>query len=328
MKILIIGGTQFVGRHLVDALLKDNHELTLFHRGQTNRGLYSQVEEIFGDRDGEIDKLAGRKWDLCIDSCGYVPRVVRLSAELLRDAVDRYLYISTCSVYHADNEAGMTEAAKLKDPIDDSVEEVDRYTYGPLKAMCEHVVTEIFPENHLIIRPGIIIGPYDPTDRLVYWLRRFASADKVLCPDSKDQPVQLIDMRDMAVWLAKIISEKQTGVFNAIGPDKPVPFAELVARWRAMFDEMADPMWVSAEFLLEADLPFGGLPFWLSSKRELYSHFQVNADKARSGGLSHRPLEDSFHATYEWDLKRGQPALGIGITRKREQELLEQFAKR
>jgi len=327
MKILIIGGTQFVGRHLVEALLRDNHTITLFHRGKTNQNLFPQVEEILGDRDGETGKLSGREWDICIDTCGYVPRVVRLSADLLRDKVELYLFISTGSVYHADNEAGMTEDSRLKDTIDESEEEVGRYTYGPLKVMCENVVTEVFPDNHLIIRPGIIIAPYDPTDRLVYWLRRFAIAEQVLCPDNRDQPVQLIDMRDLAEWLAKLIARKQTGIFNAVGPDRPVLLGDLVSRWQAMFATVAEPVWVSPQFLSDAQLDFGALPLWMNGEQSSYSHFQISGDKAREAGLKHRPLEDSFRDTYDWDQQRGQPKLTIGLTREREQELLKQYSK-
>lgn len=327
MKILIIGGTQFVGRHLVDALLTKNHDVTLFHRGQTNKNLFPRVGQIFGDRDGEIDKLKGLQWDLCIDTCGYAPRVVRQSCELLKSAVGNYLFISTGSVYHEDNPANMTEDARRKDPIDESIEEVDRHTYGPLKVMCEDVVTAIFPDNHLIIRPGIIIGPHDPTDRLAYWLRRFSSADKVLCPDTKDQPVQLIDMRDLAVWMEKIISEKQTGVFNAVGPDEPIPFGEFVTRLRAMFDGMAEPVWVPKRFILDADLEPGALPYWLSGKEDRYNLFRVSADKARKIGLTYRSLEESFRDTYDWDINRGDVDLTAGLSKQREKELLKQYSQ-
>ncbi len=325
MKILIIGGTQFVGRHLVDELLKDKHEITLFHRGETNKNLFPQVEEILGDRDGNIDKLAGRTWDWCIDTCGYHPRVVRQSTQLLRNQVANYLFISTCSAYSYDNEGPVTEDGLLHTPIDESIEQVDRHTYGPLKVMCEDVVAEDFPDNHLIIRPGIIIGPHDPTDRLVYWLRRFSRADKVLCPDTKDQPVQLIDMRDMAVWIASLVSRGTTGIFNAAGPETPVPFGDLITRLRAIFDSMAEPVWADLEFLKNADLPPGSLPFWLAGAKEKYSLFQADCAKARSTGLRYRPLEESFKDTYEWDKGRVGVDLVSGLSLQREQELLAQL---
>src|SRR5512136_1410936 len=219
MNLLIIGGTRFVGRHLVEYALARGHTLTLFNRGQSNPDLFPRVEQLHGDRAADLSLLQDRSWDAVIDTCGYVPRIVRLSAQTLAGRTDRYVFISTVSVYAQDNPRGMDENAPLAALKDETIEEITSETYGGLKALCEKAVEAVYPNRALIIRPGLIVGPYDPTDRFTYWPWRTAQGGEVLAPGNPDQPQQIIDARDMARWIVQMVEAKRTGVFNAVGAD-------------------------------------------------------------------------------------------------------------
>ena len=196
MRILIIGGTRFVGRHLVDAALEHGHEVTLFNRGRSNPGLFPQLETIIGDREKDVNKLAGRIWDAVIDVAGYVPRIVRLSAEVLSGNVVCYVFISSISVYDNFRKIGMDESDPVGKLQDETTEEITEETYGPLKALCEQAVQDIYRERALIVRPGLVVGPHDPTDRFTYWPVGVARGGNVLAPEKPDAPIQIIDARD------------------------------------------------------------------------------------------------------------------------------------
>jgi nucleoside-diphosphate-sugar epimerase len=200
MRLLILGGTAFLGRALVDDALGRGHELTLFNRGKTNPELYPEVERLQGDRDGDLTVLQGKTWDAVIDTSGYVPRVVGQSAELLADAVGHYTFISSISAYADFSQPGADENAAVGKLEDESVEEIDGDTYGPLKVLCEEVVEKRLPGRTLIIRPGLIIGPHDPTDRFTYWPCRVERGGEVLAPGKPEKSVQFIDARDLAAW--------------------------------------------------------------------------------------------------------------------------------
>ena len=180
MNILILGGTVFLGRAIVEEALRQGHTLTLFNRGKSNPDLFSEVEKLMGDRDLDLSPLEDRKWDLVIDSCGYVPRVVGQSAKLLANAVDHYTFISTVSVYADFSKPGIDENAPVGTLEDETVEEITGETYGPLKALCEQVVQERIPDRSLVIRPGLIVGPHDPTDRFTYWVLRVSQGGEVM----------------------------------------------------------------------------------------------------------------------------------------------------
>ncbi|MEW6402172.1 MAG: NAD-dependent epimerase/dehydratase family protein, partial [Chloroflexota bacterium] len=205
MKILIIGGTRFLGRHLVNSARARGHEVTLFNRGQTNPDLFRRVEKIWGDREKDLDQLKGRNWDAVIDTCGYVPRVVRMSAEALKESVENYVFISSLSIYPDFRKRGLNETDPVAKLQDESVEEVTGETYGPLKALCERVVQDVFGIDSLVIRPGLIVGPHDPTDRFTYWPVRVARGGDVLAPDGPDAFTQFIDARDLADFIVELL---------------------------------------------------------------------------------------------------------------------------
>src|SRR5262245_53013995 len=195
MKILIIGGTRFLGRHLVDAALARGHEVTLFNRGKSNPDLFLTIETILGDREHDLNKLTqvGREWDAVIDTSGYVPRIVRLSAQSLERSVKRYVFISSISVYADFKKIGIDENDPVGKIEDESFEEITGESYGPLKALCEKAVQEIYKDRALVIRPGLIVGPNDSTDRFTYWPVRVARGGDVLAPEKPDAPIQVVD---------------------------------------------------------------------------------------------------------------------------------------
>src|SRR5262245_13833200 len=194
----MIGGTWFLGRHIVDSAIARGHDVTLFNRGRHNADLFSDVEKLHGDRDGELDVLRGRTWEAVIDTCGYVPRVVRASAELLKEAVEHYTFTSSMSVYADTSSKGLDETTPVGTLEDETVEQVTGETYGPMKALCEKLIEEIYPRRSSFVRAGLIVGPYDYIDRFTYWVRRIARGGDVLAPGDPESPIQIIDARDLA----------------------------------------------------------------------------------------------------------------------------------
>jgi 2'-hydroxyisoflavone reductase len=314
MHILVLGGTRFVGRAVVDAALDAGHDVSLFNRGRSNPGLYPGIETLIGDRETDLSALRGRSFDVVVDCAGYHPDVVRLSAEALRDSVGRYVFVSSASVY-ADQSVPPVEGAALLG--DDS--------YGGRKAACERVVVEVFGERALIARPGLITGPYDPTERVAYWPRRFARGGRVLAPGDPGAPAQFIDVRDLGRWL---VGATATGVFNAVGPT--VPMAELLEACRAAAGGLleaggaadgglleaggaadggpAELVWVPSEVLLAAGAdPWMGVPLWIADP-EWAAANRVDGTRAWQAGLVNRPVAATVADLYAWDLGRGGPS--------------------
>ncbi len=328
MKLLIIGGTQFVGRHLADAALRRGHELTLFHRGQTGADLFPEAEHLTGDRDGAgLEVLRGRRWDAVVDTCGYVPRIVRQSAELLADSVARYVFISTISVYADFKTPHQNETAplgKLKDP---DTEEVTGETYGPLKVECERAVEEALPGRALMIRPGFIVGPYDPTDRFTYWPRRIAAGGEVLAPGTPSQPIQVIDARDLAEWTLEMVERKETGAYNATGPDYGLTLGTVLETCREVSGSNARLRWVPDAFLTENDADSTRLlPFYVSSSSDMAGLMTANIGKAVAQGLTFRPLAETVQDTLAWDKTRpADVPLKVGMPSEQERELLDKY---
>lgn len=218
MDILIIGGTRFVGRALVDVAQARGHTVTLFNRGKTNPDVYPNVETIVGDRETDLDKLEGHTWDAVIDTCGYVPRIVKLSAEALKDKAKHYTFISSISVYPVVGAPNRDEESELLTMEDETVEEITNETYGPLKVLCEQAVQDAFPDGTLIIRPGLIVGPHDPTNRFTYWVTRTAKGGDAIAP-SAEQPMQFVDARDLAEFTIKQVEAGVCDVYNVTGPE-------------------------------------------------------------------------------------------------------------
>ena len=299
MKLLILGGTKFLGRHAVDAALAAGHDVTIFTRGQSNPELFPDVEHLQGDRDGDLGALEGRGWDGVVDTSGYVPRVVRQSAELLRDAVDRYVFVSSISVYDDFSQPidENTALAQLEDPATEDVLE----HYGALKAASETVIDEVYGDRGANVRAGLIVGPYDPTDRFTYWPRRIAAGGDVLGPGDPAAPVQFVDARDLAAWLVKLALEGPGGVFNATGPSKPLTFASLLERARAAIGSDVNVVWIDEQTLLDAEVQaWTELPLWLPGD-DYAGMARADTRRARAAGLTFRPLEETVVDTLAWD---------------------------
>ena len=319
MKLLLLGGTKFLGRHVVEAALGRGHEVTLFNRGRTNPDLFPEVERLRGDRDGDLSALGGRAWDAVVDTSGYVPRVVRASAELLRDAVGHYTFVSSISVYRDFRAPGFDEnapLAQLEDPASEDVQE----QYGALKAACERAAAEVYGERALLVRPGLIVGPHDPTDRFTYWPRRVAAGGDVLAPGTPADPVQFIDVRDLAVWLLHALDAGLSGPYNATG--EPLGIGELLEACKAVSGSDARFQWVPADRLrAEGVAPWTELPLWLPPEHAALNRSDVS--KARAAGLELRPLSDTIRDTLAWDEEREIPrADDVGLAPERERKLL------
>jgi 2'-hydroxyisoflavone reductase len=325
MNLLIIGGTRFLGRHLVQSALARGHELTLFHRGKTNPGLFSGVETILGDRQSDLDKLSGRRWEIVIDTCGYVPRIVKTSAEALKDAVSRYVFISSISVYPDYIKIGLDEADPVESTQDENVDENSPETYGLRKALCEQVVQETLgKERALVVRPGLIVGPHDPTDRFTYWPVRVARGGEVLAPDRPDAPIQIIDVRDLSEFVIRLVEKGPTGVFNATGPDYRLTIGKLLATSQQVSASNASFHWAPLEFLERQQIaPWSDLPAWLPDSGQFAGFAKVDVSKAIGAGLRFRPLEETVRDTLTWASARpADHAWQAGLKEEREHELL------
>lgn len=315
MKLLVLGGTQFVGRALVEAALEAGDELTLFHRGRTNPGLFPEAEHVLGDRDGGLAALDGGAWDACIDVCGYLPRLVGDSAAVLCDRVARYVYVSTISVY-ADLSVSRDESGPLATLEDETTEEITGGSYGALKALCETAVTDTFGERAAIVRPGYVIGPYDHTGRFPWWAHRAVRGGEMIVPASLARAFQAIDARDLADFLLLRARSPLTGVFNATGPVPPVTMLDLVEAAASASDTDLNVEVVDDAFLtsrgIEQELPlWADGPLWAAWA-------QVDVGKAIGAGLRFRPIDDTVAAT----LSHAEVVPGLGLEPEREAELL------
>ena len=329
MKLLVLGGTIFVGRHIVEAALARGHEVTLLTRGQHNPDLFPEAEKLRGDRDGGLDALQGRTWDAVIDTCGYFPRVVRQSAELLSQAVGLYVFVSSISVYKDYSAVGMDENSPLATIPDEAVEEITGETYGALKVLCEGVVEAACPSRALIIRPGLVVGPHDKSGRFTYWPRRVAEGGDVLAPGRPEKRVQFIDARDLAEWTIRLTEAGRAGVFNAVSADPNWTMGRLLDESKAVSGSDARFRWVPDDFLLsEGVAPWSDLPLWLPDTDEWAGAAFLSAARAVSAGLTFRPLAETIRETLDWDATLDESERpSAGIRREREAELLQKFSE-
>jgi 2'-hydroxyisoflavone reductase len=327
MRILIIGGTRFVGRHLVEAALARGHEVTLFNRGKTNPSLFHQLETIIGDREKDLDKLKGRIWEAVIDVAGYVPRIVRLSAESLERNVSRYVFISSISVYDDTifKKIGIDESDPVAKIEDETVEEITGETYGALKALCEKTVHDIFGlERTLIVRPGLVVGLHDPTDRFTYWPVRVARGADVLAPQKPEAAIQIIDVRDLSEFTIKLIEDNTSGIYNATGPDYELTIGKLLEVSKQVSGSDANFRWAPLEFLKQQDVEeWSDMPVWIPDIEENQGFSRMNISKAIKAGLKFRPLEETVHDTLEWAKTRPPDhEWRAGLTAEREAQVL------
>ncbi len=326
MKLLVLGGTIFMGRHLAGLALERGHEVTLFTRGRHNPDIFPNAHMLHGHRDGGLEALEGGRWDAVIDTSGFVPRVVRQSAELLRHAVGHYTFISSISVYPDFRVPGIDETYPVARLADPTVETVDGETYGGLKALCEEVVEAEFPGKSLIIRPGLMAGPFDPTDRFTYWPVRVSRGGEVLAPDSPDRRTQVIDARDLAIWLLRMIERGQAGVYNATGPDKPLTMGEILDESRRLSKSTATFTWVPESFLRAHGVAFWSeIPCLVPDEPDVAGFADVSIARAVARGLRLRPIGDTIRDTLAWHTKRHQETLRAGLSPERERELLAEW---
>ncbi len=335
MKLLILGGTRFSGLHFVRMAVAAGHHVTVLHRGRHAAALPPGVDQITGDRDPRLgdglEQLArrisgGARWDAAVDMCGFVPRVVAGSADTLGGAVGRVLFVSSISVYPSSATGSPVEDDPVIELDDPSVEQITGETYGGLKVLCERIVHERFGDRATVIRPGLIVGPGDETDRFTYWVRRFVRGGRVLVPAESECPTRWIDARDLAAFFLQVIERDITGVFNVAGPREPIGFGAFIFGVKHALGSS-----VPADLTLEPRSPSWragrGIRDWLDLPVFTGEHGssmgRVRSDRAFAAGLSTRSLASTVVDTLEWDRRRGEPALTAGLTADRERSVLE-----
>jgi 2'-hydroxyisoflavone reductase len=330
MKILIIGGTIFLGRHIVEQALERGHELTLFNRGKHNPELFANVEKIHADRNGDLSPLMGRRWDAVIDPSGYFPRSVGTLAGTLADSVGHYTFISSLSVYSDMSRQGIDESGTVGTLADESVEEVTGETYGPLKALSERAAEEAMPGRVLNVRAGLIVGPHDPSDRFTYWPHRVAQGGEVLAPGAPSMPAQFIDVRDLAGWILRMIEKNGTGTFNATGAPGSATMGEVLNASVAASGSDARITWIDEAFLLEQEVgPWMEVPLWIPAEGDSSGFNFFDCGKAIAEGLTYRSVDDTVRATLAWDATLpADRELRAGLKREREEELLKKWKER
>jgi 2'-hydroxyisoflavone reductase len=326
LKVLILGGTAFLGPEIVECLQQRHHVVTLFNRGKTNPGLFPDIEKLHGDRNGDLKSLEGRSWDAVIDTSGYVPRQVTASASLLAPRVKRYLFVSTLSVFADGIKPHTDESGPLATMPDETSEDVSKY-YGALKALCEKAMEGAMPGRALIVRPGLIVGPGDSTERYTYWPVRLARGGEVLAPGDGTDPVQYIDVRDLAAWIVLGVEQGLAGIYNAVGPAKKLTMKAFLDDVRKGTGATPKLTWVPASFLEEQKVSaWSDLPVWVPSRGGEEGFTQIDCRKAIAAGLKFRPAPETAKDTLTWfktlpEDRRGK--LAAGLTAEREAQVLE-----
>ncbi|MCZ6837583.1 MAG: SDR family oxidoreductase [Planctomycetota bacterium] len=305
LKILILGGTRFLGPAIVEAAMAHGHEITLFNRGRSNPHLFPDLEKLVGnrdpDRDAGLETLKGRSWDAVVDTSGYVPRHVNASATQLAQNVKHYVFISTTSVYADPSDLKLDENSPVGTLADVSIEEVVDDTWGPLKALCEKSANAAMPGRVTNIRPGLIVGPRDPTDRFTYWPVRIARGGEVLAPGDGNDPVQLIDVRDLATYCIHCIEQNVMGLYNVVGPECPFLMAELVHGCKAITGGCVNFTWVPTSFLTQQRVTgWTDMPTWIPAGSESAGISMIGNAKAIARGLTFRPFAETALDTLDW----------------------------
>jgi 2'-hydroxyisoflavone reductase len=296
MQILVLGGTQFIGRHIVEALIEGGHEVSVFTRGRTPDALPPVVERLHGDRNdgiGGLATLTDRSWQACVDVSGYTPRQVRASAEALASRVGQYLFVSTVSVYEDTQDVPVLESHPLLPEAAEDVTEITGETYGPLKVTCERIVRTLFPDRCTIIRPQIVAGPWDPTGRHTYWVQRAAERDEMLAPGDGRDYLQVVDARDIARFVRHVLEEQTVGVFNMAGPR---------LTWAAFMDKIGavHPVWVGADIIDAAGLTFVEMPLFRPNGSSRSGLMHVNHERATAAGFTVTDVQTTIDDVRAW----------------------------
>lgn len=337
LRILMLGGTRFIGLHMTALALERGHTVTFFNRGRTNTDRFPDVERIQGDRNGQIDGLENRDWDVVIDNSGYVPRHVKLSAELLAPRVKQYVFVSSISVY-PDFSVPRDESSPVGKLADETVEKVDGETYGPLKALCEQAAERALPGRVTVIRPGLIVGPDDNTDRFTYWPARAARGGEFIAPGSPKDAFQIIDVRDLAAFAINAVENNHTGTYNLVSNPNGFKFGELTDACIASANKLARPtdkpraVYLPADFLEQQQVsPWAEMPVWLPAKDEEAAFAGTSNRAALAKGLKITLLRKTVNDTLAWHLTRPpeeQEKLKAGIAPDKEAAVLASWKSR
>lgn len=333
-KILILGGTAFLGPAIVEKALQQGHEITLFNRGRTNTQLFPDVEKLVGDRDGDLEALKGRDWDVCIDTSGYIPHMVKDSAELLQGHVEQYIFISSISVFADFTIRGLDENSAVATLTGEEIAaartmgDITGANYGALKALCELEAEKAFPGRACNIRPGLIVGPMDRSDRFTYWPVRVSKGGEVLAPGTPDTPTQLIDVRDLGNFVVRCLERSTSGVFNATSEPEKLTIGGMLETCKRVSGSDARFTWADAKFLEEHEVvAWSDMPVWVPLDGENAGHPYISVKRAMKAGLSIRPLDDTVRATLEWwnaePAERREGPMRAGLTAEREAEVLK-----
>ena len=329
LRILVLGGTGFIGPHMVRYALQRGHTVTIFNRGRTNTHLFPNVERLTGDRENDLESLEGRTWDAAIDNSATVPWWVRDTAQLLKGSVDRYLFTSTRSTYSDFSQVGMTEDSPQYDPEESAIDERRSQGYGRNKVLCEREARRAFGDRSLVVRPGLIVGPGDPTDRFSYWPIRVDKGGEMLCPGDPDNPVMFIDVRDLAEWYIHMLENGTVGTYNGLGPEAPLSFAEMIYGCRAVTSANVSFTWVDTDFLLDRGLrPYSDFPCWMPARGDRAGFQRFDLTRPLAAGLTYRPLAVTARDTLNWHKTlpaERQARLNRGITAEKEAELLAEW---
>lgn len=342
MKILVIGGTRFLGRYIVEEALKQGHEVTMFNRGN-HVDVFPQVECIVGDRNKDLSLLEAGKWDVAIDTCGFTPKALAESTRVLADKVDHYTFISSISVYKDWIPSGIKEDYPVQSLTGKEIEEIGYGTqeqinahYGALKAECERAAEENMPNKVLHVRSGLLVGPYDYSDRFSYWVNRVAEGGEVLAPGRKERAIQYIDARDMALWILKMADEKITGTFNVTGPTTPVSMEDFLNACKTVSRSDAEFVWADESFLLEQQVaPWTEMPLWIPEEHPLVEGSEpwrgassISIENALQNRLEVRSLEDTVQDVLHFETSRKDEERKAGIHREKEENVLNAWKTR
>jgi 2'-hydroxyisoflavone reductase len=326
VKLLTIGGTRFFGRAFVEEAARRGHEVTVFHRGQAEPDEVSGIEHVHGDRHEDLDRLRGRSWDATLDTCAFVPRDVRGLADALGDGVGHYTFVSSLSVHPEDLPVGATEETATLPPPSPDTEEVTDETYGPLKVATELEAADRFDGRLLVIRPGYIVGPHDPTDRFTWWVRRAAAGGEMLAAGPPDASIQGIDARDLGAFVLDRIEAGDVDTYGVVGPAEPASFGDVVRTARDAAGADTTVEWADESWVLDlGDDRERWFPMW---HPHLPGFHAYDASKAKAAGLRPRPFEETIADTLAWDRDRGFPPLETGLGPEKERELLAAWRER
>jgi 2'-hydroxyisoflavone reductase len=326
VKILTVGGTRFFGRAFVEEAARRGHDVSVFHRGESEPADRAGIEHLHGDRTAGLDALAGRSWDAVLDTCAFVPREVRELAEAIGERIGHYTLVSSLSVHPDDLPVGATEVTPTHQPPFPDTEDVTEESYGPLKVACEVEASAAFADRLLVIRPGYIVGPHDPTDRFTWWVRRAAAGGEMLAAGPPDAPIQGIDARDLGAFVLDRIEAHDSETYGVVGPAEPATTADVVEAARSAGDADTTFVWADQEWVLGlGDEHETWFPMW---HPHLPGFHAYDPAKATAAGLRPRPFAETIADTLAWDRERGAPPLAAGLPPEKERELFDAWRAR